>query len=59
MNELKHLADGVLEFTIREGPREFDNLIVVRKLRRVLRRARMIPFTVAEDGVAVETARIA
>lgn len=56
VNELKHLADGVLEFMLREGPRGFDSLMVVRKLRGTLRRARLVPFTVAEDGIAVETA---
>lgn len=55
VNALKNLADGVVEFQLREGPRDFEGVLVVRKLRG-LRTARRVPFTVTEEGITVETA---
>jgi len=55
LNSLKHLSDGVLEFRLREGPREYENLMSVTKLRG-LRRPLMITFTVEEAGITIETA---
>jgi KaiC/GvpD/RAD55 family RecA-like ATPase len=59
VNAIRHLADGVLEFHLREGPREFETFVAVRRMRG-LKRPLMISFTVEDDGIAVETlARIA
>lgn len=55
LNALKHLADGVLEFRLREAPRAFDTLMIVQKLRG-FRRPLLIAFTVEEDGIVIETA---
>ncbi len=55
LNALKHLTDGVLEFHLREGPRQYETVMTASKIR-TLRRPRKIIFTVEEDGILIETA---
>ena len=55
VNALKNLADGVIEFHLREGPREYESFVSFQKLR-TLRSARRIQFSVTEEGILVETA---
>jgi len=56
VNTLRYLADGVLEFSLREGVRELEGSIVIRKMRKTYQRGKIIPFMVSETGIAVETA---
>lgn len=56
VNALKHLADGVFEFRLREAPRELEGVILVRKLRKTLNRPKLIPFDVVDTGLVIETA---
>jgi len=55
VNALKNLADGVIEFQLREGPRDYETFITFQKLR-TLRKARRIQFDVTEEGIVIETA---
>ncbi len=55
VNALKTIADGVLEFTLREGRHEYETVLAVKKLRN-LRKPLMLPFTVEENGITIETA---
>ena len=55
VNALKNIADGVVEFQLREGPRDYEGILIIQKLRG-LRTARRVPFTVMEEGISVETA---
>lgn len=54
-NALKNVADGVVEFGLREGPRDYEGVLVIRKLRG-LRTARMATYAITEEGIAIETA---
>jgi len=56
LNLLKHLADGVFEFMVRERGREFEGTFTIRKLRKILHRTKRVPFVVAEKGIRIETA---
>ena len=55
MNALKNLADGVIEFQLREGQRDYESFISFQKLR-TLRRAKRVQFNVTEEGIVIETA---
>ena len=55
VNAMKNIADGVLEFQLREGPRDFEGFLVVQKMRG-LRTAKRVQFSLNDYGVAVETA---
>jgi non-specific serine/threonine protein kinase len=56
INALKHLVDGILEFSMQERAREYEGLLTIRKLRRVLHRTRTFPFMVSDKGIYVERA---
>ncbi len=56
VNTIKHLTDGVFEFYMREGMREFEGILIARKMRRALRKPRIMSFLVTEDGILIETA---
>ena len=56
VNALKNLADGVIDFQLREGPRDYENFVTFQKLR-TLRKARRIQFDVTEEGIVIETAQ--
>lgn len=55
INSLKNLADGVLDFQIREGVRDYEGSFVIQKLRG-LHTARRVQFGVTDEGLSVETA---
>jgi len=55
VNALKNIADGIVEFQLKEGPRDYEGILFVQKLRG-LRMARRIAFAVMDDGISVETA---
>lgn len=55
VNALKNLADGVIEFQLREGQRDYESFVSFQKLR-TLRRARRVQFNVTEEGIVIETA---
>jgi len=55
VNALKNLADGVIEFQLREGPRDYESFVSFQKLR-TLRKARRIQFDITEEGIVVDTA---
>lgn len=55
VNTLKYLADGALDFQIREGIRDYEGSFVIQKLRG-LRTAKRIQFGVSDEGLTVETA---
>jgi KaiC/GvpD/RAD55 family RecA-like ATPase len=56
VNALKHLGDGVLEFSMQERAREYEGLLTIRKLRRVLHRTKTLPFIISDKGIHVERA---
>lgn len=55
VNALKNIADGAIEFQLREGPRDYEGALIIQKLRG-LHTARRVAFTVMEEGISVETA---
>jgi KaiC/GvpD/RAD55 family RecA-like ATPase len=56
INALKHLADGVFEFSMRERGREFEGIFTVSKLRRTLHRTRTHSFIISDRGIYIERA---
>ncbi|MEM3737454.1 MAG: ATPase domain-containing protein [Candidatus Bathyarchaeia archaeon] len=56
INAIKHLVDGVVEFSMQERAREYEGSLTIRKLRKVLHRTRTFPFIVSEKGIVVERA---
>jgi len=56
MNALKHMADGVIEFSLRERAREFEGVMTISKLRKVVHRAKSLPFLVSNKGIFIERA---
>jgi KaiC/GvpD/RAD55 family RecA-like ATPase len=56
ISALKYLVDGILEFSMQERAREYEGLLTIRKLRRVLHRTRTFPFMVSDKGIYVERA---
>ncbi len=54
VNALKHLVDGVLEFSMQEKAREYEGLLTIRKLRKILHRTRTLPFMISDKGIYVE-----
>ncbi len=55
INALQHLADGVLEFRLKEGHHDFEMVMAVRKLKHLLKPL-MLTFTTEENGINIETA---
>jgi KaiC/GvpD/RAD55 family RecA-like ATPase len=55
VNALKHLSDGVFEFTMRPRLGDSEGILTLRKLRRTLSKVRTINFIVNENGIAIET----
>jgi KaiC/GvpD/RAD55 family RecA-like ATPase/predicted transcriptional regulator len=52
---LEHLADGILDFQLREISGEYWDVMVIKKLRN-LRQVKTLPFSEVENGIVVETA---
>lgn len=55
-NALMHLSDGVMEFQIRERGREYEGVMLLKKMRLTTHRTKNIPFIISERGVSVEMA---
>jgi len=54
VNALKHLADAVLEFRVTEGTYEYENTLVVSKMKGLFKPLKL-PFVVNENGISIET----
>ncbi len=54
-NAIKTMADGVLEFSLREAHHEYETVMAVRKMKGMLK-SLITPFTVEENGINIETA---
>jgi len=55
INALKNLADGVIEFTLKQGPHEFENNLTIRKMKGLLKPL-VLTFTTDENGINIDTA---
>lgn len=55
LNTLRLLADGVIEFSLKESSRGFEGSLLVKKMRKSLK-TKVVPFSVGERGIVVETA---
>lgn len=56
INALKHVADGVFEFSLQERGREFEGVFTVTKLRKILHRTKAHTFTISDKGIYIERA---
>lgn len=54
VNTLKLLCDGVIEFALKESTRGFEGSLNIKKMRKSFR-TRIIPFSLTERGVTIET----
>lgn len=52
---LKHVADGVVEFLVRERGSELERLIIIRKMRGMLVPSKMISYELTDKGIELET----
>lgn len=55
VNTLKMLADGVIEFSLKESARGFEGSMLIKKMRKVYRTT-ILPFSMGPRGIQVETA---
>lgn len=55
LNTLRLLADGVIEFSVKESPRGFEGSLLIKKMRKSLK-TKIVPFSVDERGIIIETA---
>jgi KaiC/GvpD/RAD55 family RecA-like ATPase len=55
LNTVQLLADGVIEFSLKETVRGLEGSLLIKKMRKNLK-TRVIPFSVNESGFRVETA---
>lgn len=55
LNTLQLLADGVIEFSLKETARGLEGSLLIKKMRKNLK-TRAVPFSVSESGFIVETA---
>lgn len=55
INTLKLLCDGVIEFALKESTRGFEGSLNIKKMRKSFR-TRIIPLSLTERGITVETA---
>ncbi|MCF2144412.1 hypothetical protein DRO91_04695 [Candidatus Heimdallarchaeota archaeon] len=52
-----HIADGVIDFYLRERSDQLQRTFRVRKLRKAIYDTRLYPVNLEEDGLQIETAR--
>lgn len=52
-----HLADGVIDFYLRERSDQLQRTFRVRKMRKAIYDTRLYPVNLEEDGLQIETAR--
>jgi KaiC/GvpD/RAD55 family RecA-like ATPase len=55
LNTLQLLADGVIEFSLKETVRGLEGSLLIKKMRKNLK-TRVVPFSVTDNGIIVETA---
>lgn len=55
INTLKNIADGVIEFHLKEGPHEFENNLTIRKMKNLLKPL-ILTFTIDQSGIVIDTA---
>jgi len=56
INSLKHLADGVFEFSMQERGREYEGIFTVTKLRRTIHKTKTYSFLLSDKGMYIERA---
>jgi KaiC/GvpD/RAD55 family RecA-like ATPase len=52
-----HLADGVIDFYLRERSDQLQRTFRVRKMRKAIYDTRLYPINIEEDGLQIETAQ--
>jgi KaiC/GvpD/RAD55 family RecA-like ATPase len=52
-----HIADGVIDFYLRERSDQLQRTFRVRKMRKAIYDTRLYPVNLEEDGLVIETAR--
>jgi KaiC/GvpD/RAD55 family RecA-like ATPase len=52
-----HIADGVIDFYLRERSDQLQRTFRVRKMRKAIYDTRLYPVNLEEDGLQIETAR--
>lgn len=55
VNLLRVLADGVIEFSLKESAHGFEGSMLIKKMRKV-NRTPILPFSIGPRGIQVETA---
>ncbi|MCX8150843.1 MAG: hypothetical protein N3D85_05020 [Candidatus Bathyarchaeota archaeon] len=55
INALKNIADGVIEFSLKQGPHEFENNLTIKKMKNLLKPL-ILTFTTDENGINIDTA---
>ncbi len=53
---MKHLVDGVIEFSSKEIAGSIEGALRVSKMRRTKRASRIIPYNLSDRGITIETA---
>lgn len=53
---IKHLVDGVIEFTTKEVAGNIEGALRVSKMRRMKGSSRLIPYSLSDRGIIIETA---
>ncbi len=53
---MRHLADGVIEFTSKEVAGSMEGALRVSKMRRMKGASRLIPYSLSDRGIVIETA---
>ncbi len=53
---LKHLVDGVIEFTTKEIAGNIEGALRVSKMRKMKGASRLIPYSLSDRGIVIETA---
>lgn len=54
VNTMRLLADGVIEFSLKESTRGFEGSLLIKKMRKSLR-TKIVPFSINERGIVIET----
>lgn len=53
---MQHLADGVIELTDQKVAGGIDRRIRIKKMKKAVYASRLIPFSVTQNGIVIETA---
>lgn len=55
VNTLLYLADGIFDFSTRERGSELEHTMRIQKLRNMIFSTKLIPYSISEEGLVVET----